>query len=91
MFCRPAQATRILYQDKLLTRSFLFTAEAHQVLYIHIPYSFVVMDSTCFSLHDKSQEFEVNSGAGFSFLRFNSVTVLDGWKNSINEKIDKII
>jgi hypothetical protein len=41
MFCRPAQAIRMVYQDKLLSRSFLFRAEAGQVLYIHIPYSFV--------------------------------------------------
>jgi hypothetical protein len=37
MFRRPTSAIRMLYQDKLLSRSFLFIVEAHQVLYIHIP------------------------------------------------------
>jgi hypothetical protein len=69
----------MFYQDKLLSRFFLFTAEAQQVLYIHTPYSFVGKDNSCISLHDKAQECEVHSGIGFSFLRFNSVTELDHW------------
>jgi hypothetical protein len=53
------------------------------------------MSNTCASLHDKAQEFEVQSGAGFRFcdsiLSQYWITGWIGWKNNINGKVNKII